>query len=104
MECFEKPHSSVVSLELGNCIFECLSEITWLVAGDEHLAVFRVSKLENVEAASNPGPSEDEVETVFPTENTKSIWVEIHAGYLCKISIYIYIVRDQINAIFWLEI
>lgn len=40
--------------------------------GDEHLAVFRVSKLENVEAASNPGPSEDEVETVFPTENTKT--------------------------------
>lgn len=77
MECFEKHHSSVVSLELGNFISECLSEITWLVAGDEHLAVFRVSKLENVEATRNPGPSEDEVETVFPTENTKTIWVEI---------------------------
>ncbi|KAL6276747.1 hypothetical protein ACE6H2_020348 [Prunus campanulata] len=43
-----------------------------LTFGDEHLAVFRVSKLENVEAASNPDPSEDKVEADIPNENVKT--------------------------------
>ncbi|VVA34296.1 PREDICTED: FHA [Prunus dulcis] len=43
-----------------------------LTFGDEHLAVFRVSKLENVEAASNPDPSEDKIEADIPNENAKT--------------------------------
>ncbi|PRQ32748.1 putative zeaxanthin epoxidase [Rosa chinensis] len=57
----------VATLSPGSCV----------TFGDEHLAVFRVSKLDNVEAASNPGPSEDKVETVIPeeipTENSKTV-------------------------------
>ncbi|XP_062018472.1 uncharacterized protein LOC133734869 isoform X2 [Rosa rugosa] len=57
----------VATLSPGSCV----------TFGDEHLAVFRVSKFNNVEAASNPGPSEDKVETVIPeeipTENSKTI-------------------------------
>ncbi|XP_004295125.1 PREDICTED: uncharacterized protein LOC101297045 isoform X1 [Fragaria vesca subsp. vesca] len=60
----------VATLSPGSCV----------TFGDEHLAVFRVSKLDNAEATSNPGPSEDKVDTVIPedvetvaTERTKTI-------------------------------
>lgn len=75
MECFE----IITRLTLDH-----LWILNWnqssLVAGDEHLAVFRVSKLDNAEATSNPGPSEDKVDTAIPedvetvaTERTKTI-------------------------------
>lgn len=46
--------------------------------------MFRVSKLENVEAASNPDPSEDKVEADIPNENVKTSW---NTAYLCNLQV-----------------
>lgn len=50
--------------------------------GDTHLAMFRVSKLEKVEAASKPEESEDKVESDNPPEATETSW---NWAYDCKI-------------------
>ncbi|XP_050369709.1 uncharacterized protein LOC126787838 [Argentina anserina] len=48
----------IATLSPGSCV----------TFGDEHLAVFRVSKLASVEAASDTGSGEDKVGTVIPEE------------------------------------
>ncbi|KAF5744954.1 hypothetical protein HS088_TW07G00535 [Tripterygium wilfordii] len=52
----------VATVSPGSCI----------TFGDIHLAMFRISRLESVEAASKPEESEEKVETDSPTETTES--------------------------------
>jgi hypothetical protein len=44
----------------------------FFLLGDTHLAMFRVSKLENVEAASKAEESEDKVQSDNPPEATET--------------------------------
>ncbi len=50
--------------------------------GDTHLAMFRVTKLENVEAASKAEEPEDKLETDNPTAKSETIGIW---GSDCKI-------------------
>ena len=61
----------------------CTSEVPYLqlkfgsllLLGDTHLAMFRVTKLENVEAASKAEEPEDKLETDNPTAKSETIGI-----------------------------
>ncbi|KAJ7964841.1 Zeaxanthin epoxidase, chloroplastic [Quillaja saponaria] len=50
---------------------ETVSSGSCITFGDTHLAMFRVSKIENVEAAVETEESDNQLETDSPTENTE---------------------------------